>query len=61
MAQMLGLWLKRAPLSNRKRKWLFKLIKPTIAYLLKKDKFHKVSFTEGQMITGLSGWAKKEL
>ena len=60
MAQMLGLWVRRSPMSSSKRKYLSFLIKPVIKKLLKLDKNEKVLFTDGQMITGLYGTAKKK-
>jgi SAM-dependent methyltransferase len=60
MAQMLGLWVKRAPMSSRQRKWLSKFLKPVISSLIKKDKGNSVIFRDGQMITGLYGIAKKK-
>lgn len=59
MAQMLGLWVRRSPMKENKRKILSKLIKPVIKLLLKLDKPEQVKFKEGQMITGLYGTAKK--
>ncbi|WP_048331142.1 class I SAM-dependent methyltransferase [Bizionia psychrotolerans] len=59
MAQMLGLWVRRSPMSANKRSVLSKIIKPVIAYLIKLDKPESVRFKEGQMITGLYGLAKK--
>ncbi len=59
MAQMLGLWVRRSPMSNNKRKWLSLILKPIIGFLIKLDKNSKINFTEGQMITGLYGIAKK--
>ncbi len=59
MAQMLGLWVRRSPMSNTKRKWLSKLLKPVIQFLIKMDIPAQVTFKEGQMITGLYGTAKK--
>jgi SAM-dependent methyltransferase len=60
MAQMLGLWVCRAPLSNRLRKILKILILPVYKTLLKKD--HKpIDFNGGYMITGFSGVAYKPL
>ncbi|WP_166963671.1 class I SAM-dependent methyltransferase [Yeosuana marina] len=59
MAQMLGLWARRSPMSKKKRKYLSVALKPIINYLMKKDKSSQVSFKEGQMITGLYGTAKK--
>lgn len=59
MAQMMGLWVRRAPISEGKRFLLSLLFKPIIKYLLKRDKVLDYSFSEGQMITGLYGFAKK--
>lgn len=59
MAQMLGLWVRRSPMSKRKRKYLALLLKPIIKYLIKLDSNLTVQFLEGQMITGLYGTAKK--
>lgn len=59
MAQMLGLWVRRSPLSNKKRKYLSIVIKPIIKYLIKLDNNSTIQFGEGQMITGLYGTAKK--
>ncbi|HRO41222.1 MAG TPA: class I SAM-dependent methyltransferase [Flavipsychrobacter sp.] len=58
MAQMLGLWVRRSPLSSRKRAVLSRLLRPAIGYLVSKDQ-ENISFTEGQMITGLYGIARK--
>ena len=60
MAQMLGLWVRRAPMSIRQRNFLSWILKPVIKKLIKMDKFSPVEFKEGQMITGLSGVAFKE-
>lgn len=59
MAQMLGLWVKRSAMSKRKRKLLIFILKPIIKVLISKDDAEKVIFKEGQMITGLYGFAKK--
>ena len=58
MAQMLGLWVRRAPMSQRKRKYLSYLLKPVIRKLIVSDKGVE-SFKNGQMITGLWGIATK--
>jgi len=58
-AQMMGLWVRRAPLKRKPRVLLSYLLKPIINFLIKLDKKHIVSFGEGQMITGLYGIAKK--
>lgn len=60
MAQMLGLWVRRSPLSNQRRKIFSTILKPVIKYLIKIDKYSKVSFSESQMITGLYGKAYKK-
>ncbi len=59
MAQMLGLWVRRSPMSKSKRKILSRALKPLIKFLLNKDILYTPSFVEGQMITGLYGIAKK--
>jgi len=59
MAQILGLWVRRSPMSNTKRKWLSILLKPIIQFLIKMDIPAQITFKEGQMITGLYGTAKK--
>ena len=59
MAQMLGLWVKRSGVSRKKRKWISFILKPIIKGLIKRDQPEKVKFREGQMITGLYGFAKK--
>lgn len=61
MAQMLGLWVKRSPMSKSKRKWLTKLVKPIIRYLIKNDRNYDVTFKNGQMITGLYALANKKV
>lgn len=59
MAQMLGLWVMRSPIPKKKRKYLSKILKPIIGYLISKDSSYKVAFKDRQMITGLYGTAKK--
>ena len=59
MAQMLGLWVRRSPMKENKRKWLLKMIKPVMKKLIELDKPEQVKFNDGQMITGLYGTAKK--
>jgi SAM-dependent methyltransferase len=59
MAQMLGLWVRRSPMRPVSRKILSFFIRPCIQFLISKDKKLKIGFTEGQMITGIYGWAKK--
>lgn len=59
MAQMLGLWVKRSPMNLKKRKWALKIVKPVIKRLIKMEGNAKISFNEGQMITGLYGLISK--
>ena len=59
MAQMLGLWVRRSQMKENKRKLLSVILKPIIGFLIKLDKKTKINFTDGQMITGLYGIAKK--
>ncbi|MCB7481324.1 class I SAM-dependent methyltransferase [Christiangramia sediminis] len=61
MAQMLGLWARRSPMTSIKRKILSYFLKPVIRYLIKMDQPKNIEFTEGQMITGLTGTAKKKV
>ena len=58
MAQMLGLWVRRSPMA-KKRTMLSIVLKPVIHHLFKLEKYSAVKFTEGQMITDLSGIAYK--
>lgn len=60
MAQMLGLWVRRSPISPIQRKILSPLLVPLVRFLLSKDELnHPVLFKEGQMITSISGVATK--
>lgn len=59
LAQMIGLWVRRAPMSRWKRKVLSILFLPVYKYLIKKD-LKPNSFGESTMITGLSGIAFKK-
>lgn len=59
MAQMLGLWVRRSPISSLKRSILSTVLMPVIKYLVRKDINPGKDFKEGQMITGLYGWARK--
>ncbi len=60
MAQMLGLWVRRSPMKETKRKHLSRILKPVIKKLIKLDKPENVTFKDGQMVTGLYGTAKKD-
>ncbi|MCK0125013.1 class I SAM-dependent methyltransferase [Gelidibacter sp. F2691] len=59
MAQMIGLWVRRSPMSKKKRNFLSTVLKPLINYLFKLDHVETVQFKDGQMITGLYGIVKK--
>jgi SAM-dependent methyltransferase len=59
MAQMLGLWTRRAPMSVASRNILSLLVQPVMSFLIRKDRKTPVQYREGQMITGLYGWAEK--
>ena len=58
LAQMLGLWVRRKPMSNRTRNIFSLILKPIIKVLIKRD-IDPSSFNEGTMITGLYGIVKK--
>jgi SAM-dependent methyltransferase len=58
MAQMLGLWVKRSPISIRKKRFLSPFVKLAIKILLKNDK--PISeFSKPLMLTSLSGICRK--
>lgn len=59
MAQMLGLWVKRSSMPERKRRILSRILKPIVRKLIKIDNYSVINFQEGQMITGLFGVAFK--
>ena len=58
LAQMLGLWVRRKPMSSRKRRLYSKILKPIIKKLIKKD-WKTNNFKKTPMITGLFGIVKK--
>ena len=58
-AQMVGLWVRRAPMPKIYRLLLSIIAKPIMKIIMKKEKSYDSSFLEGQMITGLYGLAKK--
>lgn len=60
MAQMLGLWVKRAYIPTFKRRFLLRIILFFMRKLISISNFEKVVFKEGQMITGLYGIARKK-
>ncbi len=58
LAQLIGLWARRGPMSPRKRAVVSKLMVPVVRYLYGCDS-RPQSFEESTMITGLSGTAVK--
>lgn len=58
LAQMLGLWVRRSPMSKRKRKLLSKLLLPLYRFLVKSDDVPE-NFNQSIMITGLAGICNK--
>ena len=59
MAQMLGLWVKRAPIRGNRKRVLYLFIYPVYRLLLILSSKENKDFTEGKMITGLYGVATK--
>ena len=59
MALMLGTWVRRSSMGQKKRLILSHLIRPIMKKLLVLDKSQPIKFTEFQMITGLYGTARK--
>lgn len=59
MAQMMGLWIRRAPITSKKKRLLSILLKPVIKHLINLDKPEAIHFKNGQMITGLYGIIRK--
>jgi glycosyltransferase involved in cell wall biosynthesis/SAM-dependent methyltransferase len=58
LAQMMGLWVRRRPMSHRKREVLSRLAAPAIAALHRRDRIPD-AFRDSAMITGFSGTAVK--
>ncbi|MCE2772720.1 MAG: class I SAM-dependent methyltransferase [Bacteroidetes bacterium] len=58
MAQMLGLWLRRAPMPERRRKLMKFILMPFYRYLIKRN-FPVRKFGESTMVIGLCGKAVK--
>lgn len=59
LAQILGLWVKRAPLKRWRRLILLKIIRYIVTILLKMDKKLDLSVGEQQLFTNFYGTAKK--
>lgn len=61
MAQMLGMWVVATKRGGKRRRWA-KLLNPVIKRLMKKDlKQQLIPFTDGMMVNGLYGVARKSL
>ena len=58
LAQMIGLWARRRPLSPAKRKLLSAVATPVVRFLIRHDHL-PTNFHESCMITGISGTAVK--
>jgi SAM-dependent methyltransferase len=58
LAQLLGLWVRRRPMSGWKRSILSRLLAPFIRWLARRDD-RAVEFKENAMISGLAGIATK--
>jgi SAM-dependent methyltransferase len=58
LAQMIGLWVRRRPLSRQKRALVSRLALPIVRYLARRDRPPQ-TFGESSMITGVSGVAIK--
>lgn len=59
LAQLLGLWVRRAPMNKRLRRFLSYLFLPIIKILIFFGNKEQINFMEGQMITGLYAAARK--
>ena len=61
MAQMIGMWVVATRRGSQRRRWA-KLLNPVIKRLMKKDtKQQPIPFTDGMMINGIYGTARKKL
>jgi len=58
LAQMIGLWVRRRPMSLRKRAIFSWLALPIVRYLTNRDQPPQ-TFTESSMVTGIAGTAVK--
>ncbi len=58
LAQMIGLWVRRRPMSTHKRAILSRLALPAVRYLAGRD-LPPQTFAENSMITGVAGTALK--
>lgn len=60
MAQMLGMWARRAPMSASRRRMVSVVLKPVIAKLLKMGSAEKIDYNKAPMINTICGIATKE-
>ena len=60
LALMIGLWIRRRPMSQQTRAILSRLALPVVRYLAGRDR-PSLAFTESSMITGVAGTATKPL
>lgn len=60
MAQFLGLWIKRSPMRNWKRKLLMPFIILIVRFLVLFDKGDTTVIEDGLMIPSIYGWALKK-
>ena len=61
MAQMIGMWVVATKRGSRRRRWA-KLLNPVIKRLMKKDaKQQPVPFSDGMMVNGIYGMARKNV
>ncbi len=58
LALMIGLWIRRRPMSQHTRAILSRLALPVVRYLAERDR-PSHTFTESSMITGVAGTATK--
>ena len=58
LAQLIGLWVRRRPMSRRRREVLSKLALPVVRFLARRD-CPPEHFTDNCMLTGIAGTARK--
>lgn len=58
LAQLIGLWVRRRPMSPRRRQMLSRLALPVVRFLASRDSPPR-AFSDNCMLTGLAGTARK--
>ena len=59
MAQMIGMWVTATKRGGKRRRWA-KLLNPVIKKLMRKDATQRpINFTDGMMVNGIYGMARK--